>query len=132
MENMGKEKENQYLALKQEVAAALRDGWVDKRELMKHFGLVPEHDVRESVVWFSQQMEAQLKENDYKGGWDNCTIEYLYSRTWDELIELADILKVPDVDHARAIKQCADTANFLMMLADLMRKQMEELENARR
>ena len=35
-------------------------------------------NVREQVLWFAEQMEAKLQENDHKGGWSNCDFPYLF------------------------------------------------------
>ncbi|MCM3704035.1 hypothetical protein [Paenibacillus macerans] len=92
--------------------------------------------LRESVEWFAQQMEMKLRENDHKGGWDNCEINYLFSRLNEEVKELkSSVARVglkgnwadmplsssTPLDVAR---EAADVANFAMMIADIIRKRM--------
>ena len=93
---------------------------------------------RKEVVWFSQQMEKQLKKNDHKTGWKRCKFTYLLERLEEEYKELDDCFWMPDsrsdmmwlgddVDlkgrfiKEDAIKECADVANFAMMIADKLR-----------
>ena len=46
---------------------------------------MPEERLRPVLAKFSQLMELRLKENDYKGGWDKDTLEYLLSGLEGEL-----------------------------------------------
>lgn len=84
---------------------------------------------RESVVDFSIIMERKLRENDYKGGWDDCDIDWLFKRAQEELGELREVLResdsfdcnCPDVDYENEIvSEAADVANFIMMILDRM------------
>ena len=86
-------------------------------------------NIREQVRWFSEQMESILRANDDKGGWEGCSADYLLSRMQEELEEMiekaseigwdvfmcvrADKEKIDDL-----IRECADIANFAMMIAD--------------
>lgn len=72
--------------------------------------------VRDSVQWFAQIMESKLQENDDKGGWDGCDLQYLSMRLTQERKELASAIKSGDKE--KIIKECADVANFCMMIAD--------------
>jgi hypothetical protein len=80
---------------------------------------------RKEVRWFAQFMEARLRANDHKGGWLDCPIESLLPRIYDEYRELLNavtgkpIHQVPD-DIQAIIDECADVANFAMMVADLV------------
>ena len=82
--------------------------------------------IREVVKWFSGKMEEKLMQNDHKGGWANCSIEDLYKRLLDEVRELQSEINFPTRDYEAIIKECADSSNFSMMIADLARKKLEE------
>jgi hypothetical protein len=81
---------------------------------------------RPAVVWFAEQMERQLQKNDHKGGWDGCTLDYLFERMAEERVELEKAVKklsYPDrslVDVANVIREAADVSNFSMMIADVI------------
>lgn len=85
--------------------------------------------VRPVLFWFVSEMEKKLKVNDReKGrlGWrqDSCTLAGLYDMMLAELEELRGALFVdrgPDASPINAIEECADAANFLMMMADKIR-----------
>lgn len=66
-------------------------------------------DPRWQVREFAEAMEGVLQENDDKGGWWNCPIEYLRRRLKEELEEYFS---------SGDAKELLDTANFCMMLWD--------------
>ncbi len=76
---------------------------------------------RESVPWFSEQMEKKLLANDHKPGWNGLPDPYFVSRAQDELQELAEAL-ARGMSPEDIIQECADVANFCMMLADKKRQ----------
>uniref|UniRef100_A0A6M3K3H0 Uncharacterized protein n=1 Tax=viral metagenome TaxID=1070528 RepID=A0A6M3K3H0_9ZZZZ len=77
--------------------------------------------VREEVLEFALDMERKLKKNDYKKHWKECSLEYLQNRLKNELQELNFLLK--KISNKReVINECADIANFAMMIADIMRE----------
>jgi len=71
---------------------------------------------RNSVRWFAERMEAKLAKNDHKGGWGGCELQYLSMRLTQERKELTDAIK--SKDKQRIIDECADIANFALMIAD--------------
>lgn len=71
---------------------------------------------REQVKWFAGEMEQRLKENEHKGDWDGCSIEYLIQRLYEEFTELFSIVNTSD--KTLIVRECADIANFAMMIAD--------------
>jgi len=89
--------------------------------------------IRESVDKFAELMENRLRENDHKGGWSNENTDWLFKRLLDESDELKKAMDEYDVyqmaytprpgelqDRRRNVrKECADVANFAMMIADL-------------
>lgn len=89
--------------------------------------------LRDEVKWFAEAMEKKLKENDYKGGWKQCSPEHLMGSLDGEFYELKKSISAiagcifhhgevrePFVD--AIIEECADLANFAMMIADNAKK----------
>jgi NTP pyrophosphatase (non-canonical NTP hydrolase) len=80
---------------------------------------------RQVVQWFGEEMEKKLKENDHKASWTDCDMDYLMSRTEQELDELSKAivdLKFGIGTIEDVIKEAADVANFVMMIADNSRE----------
>lgn len=71
-------------------------------------------DVRPEVARFALAMEAKLRANDYKRPWRNCPLQYLSMRLTQERRELFDAIAA----RKDVIGECADVANFAMMIAD--------------
>lgn len=81
-------------------------------------------DLRPEVIWFALQMEGKLRENDHKEGWRDEHLFYLINSLDRERRELWEALNEPDLTekHAREIiRECADVANFALMIADVVR-----------
>jgi len=72
--------------------------------------------VRDQVKWFATRMENKLAANDHKVGWQGEPDYYFTVRMKEELKELQDALM--SGDKTAAINECADVANFAMMLAN--------------
>ncbi|MED3440244.1 hypothetical protein P4393_12335 [Bacillus subtilis] len=80
-------------------------------------------NIREEVKNFSNVMEEKLQKNDHKGGWGDCSLDYLTLRMREEQAELFESLRLyhmfPSEDTRRRVQEeCADIANFCMMIAD--------------
>ena len=73
---------------------------------------------RASVTWFAAEMERQLAENDWKGGWEHCSLWELYQRLLEEAGELAGVLS--GYSNGSVIDEAADVANYAMMIADIL------------
>jgi hypothetical protein len=88
----------------------------------------------QTVAWFTQKMLNKMLLNKHKSGWQSLSLGYLRYRVGTELLELDECLnewqrKKMNKDLAAEIaNECADTANFLMMLADRARIMSEEEE----
>jgi len=67
--------------------------------------------------FFVDAMESKLQENSFKGDWEQCGFEYLYSRLVEEVGELGKAHFEGEED--AIIPEAADIANFAMMIADL-------------
>lgn len=86
-------------------------------------------DVREAVKWFAEQMEKKLRENEGKGGWDNCNIYWLIQRIREETNELLSAVNLHrdlGATKENIIREAADVANFAMMMADIARKHLKD------
>jgi len=80
--------------------------------------------MRESIHRFAELMESKLKENDHKGGWEYISTRRLLSLALDEVGELTgEILRgyKKEISPERVILECADVANYMMMIADNVR-----------
>jgi len=107
---------------------------------------------RVEVRRFAEAMDAKLRRNDHKGGWADCGRGYLRRRLRTELRELFAILdtltrieakvdwserdqRAHDDACAKLLGECADVANFAMMVADthdvLNRDRVEKLRAPR-
>jgi hypothetical protein len=87
-------------------------------------------ELRPVVLWFAQQMELRLRENDHKGGWHEMDPSNLVMRAQDELSELEDAVDEHPMDdddpenadaNAACIREAADIANMVLMVADHFR-----------
>lgn len=91
--------------------------------------------IRPAVMRFAAAMELKLRQNDKKGGWDRCSYRYLLCRLKEEVQELDQCFSKPDsrsdsigmdfgtqpigrIPIEEIIGECADVANFAMMIAD--------------
>lgn len=72
--------------------------------------------MRKEIKDFADQMEKKLKENDNKGGWEECSKKWLLIGIEVELGELKQALEEGSVGDI--VSECADIANFCMMIAD--------------
>lgn len=69
-----------------------------------------------SLIWFAGEMEKRLEANDHKTGWQFATLQYLSMRLTQERKELERAIKNKDIKNV--VEECADIANFAMMIAD--------------
>ena len=83
--------------------------------------------MRESVKWFTEQMERKLQEHDDRNGWDNCQIGWLMKRIREELeeVRVAWVEARLGSEWQSVIDEAADVANFAMMIADNARQEMD-------
>lgn len=72
--------------------------------------------MRDSLKRFAEYQEKVLKANDHKGGWEHMTIRSLLERVHGEAKELREAFE--DVDIEAVKDECADVANFAMMIFD--------------
>ena len=72
---------------------------------------------RNSVLEFAGVMQKKLDENSHKGGWEGCDNSYLFKRLNQEIKEMKTAIKKNKNRHM-VIRECADIANFAMMIAD--------------
>lgn len=74
----------------------------------------------EALYDFVVVMKFKLDENiaKGKGGWEDMRSEWLYMRLQGEIGELYAELMAKKVDPDKVARECADVANFAMMIAD--------------
>lgn len=93
--------------------------------------------LRGEVLAFALLMERELRENDHKGGWDECGPGWLLRRLGQEVDELRRAMKRHEdlrrknyldpgeqsvhLERARRelASEAADVANFAMMIVDV-------------
>jgi hypothetical protein len=97
--------------------------------------------IRPEVYAFADAMERELRQNDHKGGWTECTDQYLIDKLMEEVVELIDATVGIDADNiwdvlkqfgnhlfneagsaGNKISEAADVANIALMIADPERK----------
>jgi NTP pyrophosphatase (non-canonical NTP hydrolase) len=72
--------------------------------------------IRIEVLIFATEMERKLRANDGKGGWNECSANWLMDRLNEERKELINACS--SGNRRRIINECADVANFAMMISD--------------
>jgi len=88
---------------------------------------------RPAVVRFAQLMECKLRARDYKGGWENCTLQYLVDGMMEEVLELIGAMDATPTDDGptnlyAVIEEAVDVANYCMMLADVAQAEIRREE----
>lgn len=81
-------------------------------------------NIREAVKKFTVHMENKLRKNDHKGGWNEWNSDDLFDLLLEEKNELEEALDIGDPYDI--IDECADVANFAMMIADNAARMIEE------
>lgn len=81
-----------------------------------------EREECEAVIWFGKKMAEKLRKNGHKSHWRASTFAYLTRRMLQEVVELLDELEEPTLDVEAIAMECADIANFAMMIADNARR----------
>lgn len=79
-----------------------------------------------SIEWFPKIMKDELMKHLNRPGWKKVNFHFLYARLLDEVIELDSVLftksnELRKIKKDKAIRECADVANFAMMIADNLR-----------
>lgn len=85
---------------------------------------------QKEIAWFAEQMQQKLSENEHKDSWNSESLQGLnlgmLSEQWEMLEAIKALLddlvapgKGAPLRRARElIRECADVANFAMMIAD--------------
>lgn len=76
--------------------------------------------LRPEVQRFAEEMERQLQANEHKGGWEDCTQEFLLSELNKNKVRLLEAIygHNPIRREEKILRRCANIANFAMMVAD--------------
>jgi NTP pyrophosphatase (non-canonical NTP hydrolase) len=76
--------------------------------------------IDDGIEFISQQMKIKMSENMHKPGWRDDNLLDLLSGCQEEVYELYNSIfndyKADDI-----IRECADVANFVMMIADVVK-----------
>ncbi len=81
--------------------------------------------LRDELTQFSQAMEKELRLNDDKDHWINFSHGHMLRRLKQEVRELDRALKAGE-SVERVLSECADVANFAMMVSDCYRQQVTD------
>ena len=75
------------------------------------------------VKWFGEQMIKKLEDNEEKEHWRKSSYDHLFCRLEEEVRELQELILNDKISykHKKMIAECADIANFAMMIADKAR-----------
>ena len=79
--------------------------------------------LRPAVRWFVEEMEKDLRKNDFKGGWLDGELGYYREKALKHLVVLKDIDSIKFItitSKKKAITHCVKSANYSMMLAHNM------------
>jgi len=79
---------------------------------------------RKAILRFTNDMELKLCKNDHKDHWSGMSLQYLSMRLTQERKELERAIKSKDA--IKIVEECADVANFAMMIADNARRDSKE------
>jgi hypothetical protein len=75
-----------------------------------------EKEIKIAIKNFSKEMSKKLNLNKNKTHWSNISIYDLFEALQQEIIELK--VGIRNHDCQNIIEECADTANYLMMISD--------------
>ncbi len=76
------------------------------------------------VLAFAILMEEKLLENDHKEHWCNYSVGHLRTRLHQEVAELMRTID-KGASNKAVIRECADVANFALMIADNYERETE-------
>lgn len=106
--------------------------WFDTKEAVDR--IMNEIDKEQKILrpalrWFAEEMEKDLKKNDFKGGWLDDELGYYRRKALKHLIALEDIdsMKFMKINSKKkAIAHCIKSANYSMMLAQNLIEELKE------
>lgn len=78
--------------------------------------------INKPIQKLTDAMKKKLELNERKGGWSDMTPEMLVSMMAEEFIELCECIR----DKEKAIEECADIANFCMMIVNNLQNSSED------
>lgn len=120
---MGSNMEKRALSIKEAFARrrASDSHVVDSKTVYEIKAQYEEMYPREEVFVFSKLMEKKLRKRDAYGGWRHLPLDYLAKKLEAEMRELLISLKYESPEEV--MSECADVANFVMFIWDIMRSQ---------
>jgi len=93
--------------------------------------------MHKAILALTKTMQYKLDNNKHKDcpvmnpegdgrGWSHCSVDWLFGRLCDETIELEEALKnYRGHSPTNILEECADIANFAMMIHDNITKETE-------
>ena len=95
----------------------------------------PTVELRPAVKWFAEEMEKKLQGHDGdfgQQGWrrEDCDEDFLVARLAEELEELCTVRRRSPIFPRPIIEECADIANFAMMIADKQHQDYQRIVDA--
>lgn len=87
--------------------------------------MIEKTTVRRAVVEHALRMEARLKEHEDKGGWEECRFRRLIIELEGHVEDLKEALFEQGIED-NIENECADIANYSMMIADNFGRVREE------
>lgn len=120
---MGSNMEKRALSIKEAFARRREQDTrlVDSKTVYEIKAQYEEMYPREEVFVFSKLMEKKLRKRDAYGGWRHLPLDYLAKKLEAEMRELLISLKYESPEEV--MSECADVANFVMFIWDIMRSQ---------
>lgn len=82
-------------------------------------------EIRHCIMEFACNMEEKLRihdENKGRAGWVDMKPKKLLELLMGEILELSDVMIDPKYDSQKAISECADIANYSMMIVDIIKR----------
>jgi NTP pyrophosphatase (non-canonical NTP hydrolase) len=94
----------------------------------------------ETLAWFAEQMRAKLERDRHKGdNWQELGVDWLFDRLAGEMGPKTETSEIDELETAiyqqdweNVIRECADVANFAMMIADTARALLNAEQTAAR
>lgn len=74
--------------------------------------------IRPEIQTFANLMEFKLSKYDDRKGWQFCNLHWLLNRLKEEVAELEISLNTERIKVSKVGYECADVANFAMMIFD--------------
>ena len=78
--------------------------------------------LRDALRAFADEMEKELKKNEFRGEWRERSPSDIMASLWEELYDLDDAVERMyrgEGDRKEVLKEAVDVANYAMFVADI-------------